>query len=112
MKIVSDPILVGENHLQFAIYDMRPKVKLQSILSIILGLFICILLVISAYIFTAITDDLVIKPIEEMIKRVKNITKDPLKAAQEEEERMLYEEMAENERKDKMKSTRIKEFKK
>ena len=53
---------------------------------------VCLILAAGAWFFQKITNDLVIQPIEEMIKRVKNITKDPLKAAQDEEERLLYEE--------------------
>jgi hypothetical protein len=45
--------------------------------------------------FSKLTTDLVISPIEDMVSRVNNITKDPLKAAHEEEERLLYEELAE-----------------
>lgn len=45
-------------------------------------------------IFSKMTTDLVITPIETMIEKVNNITKDPLKAAQDEEEKMLYQELA------------------
>lgn len=44
-----------------------------------------------ALMFQKITSDLVIKPIEHMIERVNHISKDPLKAAHEEEERLLFE---------------------
>ena len=47
-----------------------------------------------ALIFSKMTTDLVISPIEQMIEKVNNITKDPLKAAHDEEERLLFEEMA------------------
>jgi len=43
--------------------------------------------------FSKLTNDLVISPIENMIQRVNNITKDPLLAAHDEEERLLFEEM-------------------
>jgi hypothetical protein len=48
-----------------------------------------------AMFFSKLTTDLVISPIEDMITRVNNITADPLKAAHEEEERLLFEEMIE-----------------
>jgi hypothetical protein len=50
-----------------------------------------------AGIFSKLTTDLVITPIETMIEKVNNITKDPLKAAYDEEERLLMEEFAKNE---------------
>ena len=59
-------------------------------------LMVCIILGAGAGIFSKLTTDLVITPIEDMIEKVNNITKDPLKAAHDEEERLLYEEMAEN----------------
>lgn len=56
---------------------------------------VCIVLGSGAMFFSKLTTDLVISPIEDMVSRVNNITNDPLKAAHEEEERLLYEEMAE-----------------
>ena len=58
---------------------------------------VCIVLASGAMIFSKLTTDLVISPIEDMIVKVNNITKDPLKAAHDEEERLLYEEIAEKE---------------
>lgn len=46
-------------------------------------------------IFSKLTNDLVITPIEDMIERVNSITEDPIKAAHNEEERLLYEELNE-----------------
>ena len=47
--------------------------------------------------FSKLSNELVILPIENMIEKVNNISKDPLKAANEEEERLLLEEMDLNE---------------
>ena len=52
---------------------------------------VCIILFFGAYFFSKITSDLVIDPIEAMIERVNTITKDPLSAVHEEEERLLIE---------------------
>ena len=57
---------------------------------------VCFVLGSGAMLFSKLTTDLVITPIENMIKKVKAITKDPLKAAQDEEEKLLLEELAEN----------------
>ena len=62
-----------------------------------------------ALLFSKLTTELVISPIENMIEKVNQITLDPLKAAQEEEERLLFEEMAEQEaQKNAMKKHKIK----
>ena len=58
---------------------------------------VCFVLGSGAMLFSKLTTDLVITPIENMIKKVQAITKDPLKAAQDEEEKLLLEELAENE---------------
>ena len=50
-----------------------------------------------ALLFSKLTTDLVITPIENMIKKIQAITSDPLKAAQDEEEKLLLEELAEQE---------------
>lgn len=47
-----------------------------------------------AMIFTNLTNNLVIFPIESMIEKVHNITKDPLKAAHEEEKKLLKAQLA------------------
>jgi uncharacterized protein YqfB (UPF0267 family) len=46
--------------------------------------------------FSKLTTDLVITPIENMITKVQAITMDPLKAAHDEEEKLLLEELAEH----------------
>lgn len=42
---------------------------------------ICIILIISSSIFSKITNDLVIFPLEKMIKKIELMIKDPIKAA-------------------------------
>jgi hypothetical protein len=54
---------------------------------------ICFILIISSSIFSKIINDLVIFPIENMIIKIEHIIKDPIKAAQDEEKRLLIEEM-------------------
>lgn len=54
---------------------------------------ICVILIISSSIFSKIINDLVIFPLENMINKIEHIIKDPIKAVQDEEKRMLMEEM-------------------
>jgi len=74
---------------------MTKFVQLQAQLGIATTFIVCIVLGAGAMIFSKITQDLVISPIEAMIEKVNKITKDPLKAAHDEEERLLLEELAE-----------------
>ena len=46
-------------------------------------------------VFSKLTTDLVVLPIESMIRTVEAITSDPLKAAHDQEEKLLLEELAE-----------------
>lgn len=83
------------DEIYLAIYDLRHTVVLQAQLGIATTFLVCMVLASGALIFSKMTTDLVISPIEQMIEKVNNITKDPLKAAHDEEERLLFEEMAE-----------------
>lgn len=50
-------------------------------LGIVTTFMVCFILAVSAGIFSKLTTDLVIYPIESMIEKVNAITSDPLKAA-------------------------------
>lgn len=80
-----------KNMLFLAVYDKLKVVRLSAILGICQTVGVCIILSFGAYLFTKITSDLVIDPIENMIERVKHITADPLSAIHEEEERILID---------------------
>jgi hypothetical protein len=64
-----------------AVYDLKSNVKLEAILSLVTTFLVCSMLGVGAAIFSKMTTDLVITPIEDMITRVNNITADPLGAA-------------------------------
>ena len=65
-----------------AIFDIRYDSKLTSLLNIFKTLFICIVLTLGALYFTKDAEDLVIKPIEKIIERVKKIAKNPMAASE------------------------------
>lgn len=90
----------GENSeaLYYAIYDLRSVVYLQAVLGIANTFLVCIILGAGAMIFSKITNDLVILPIENMIEKINKITQDPLKAHYEEEDKLLLEELQMQER--------------
>ena len=75
-----------------ALYSIRSQAVLSAQLGIIQTLSVCIILSIASHVFSKNTYKLVIDPIENMLERVNHITSDPLKAIQDEEERLMYEE--------------------
>lgn len=84
----------GSNEeLYYAIYDLRDVVYLQAVLGIANTFLVCVILGAGAMIFSKITNDLVIHPIENMIEKINKITQDPLKAHYEEEDKLLLEEL-------------------
>lgn len=97
MEVISDE-QSNEDERYLAIYDLTKNVKLEAVLSLVTTFLVCTMLGLGAALFSKMTTDLVITPIEDMIMRVNNITADPLGAAHQEEERLLFEELAEKEK--------------
>lgn len=85
-----------ENSVCYAIYDERYSSKLSSVLNIVKTLFISVVLALGTYYFNKDTTELVLEPLENMIEKVKLITKNPnealMKAEKEEIEKIIYEE--------------------
>ena len=93
-----------------AVHDNTLNVKLGAGLSIGRTLFICLVLTAAAMCFSSTTNELVINPIESMIHKVKKIAKNPLEAAQEEENQALaLEKFMEEEAKHKKKKKKSKD---
>ncbi|OMJ77735.1 hypothetical protein SteCoe_22604 [Stentor coeruleus] len=63
-----------------SIFDLRYDSKLISLLNIFKTLFICVVLTLGALFFTKDAENLVIKPIEIMLAKVRRIAKNPLSA--------------------------------
>ena len=78
-----------------AIYDISHPIKLHALLSLARTLALTIILLITVTCLNRATNSLLIHPIEQMISRVERISENPLKAAQEEEERLILEEILE-----------------
>ena len=93
------PVREGDSDevIYLAIYDLTQEVQLQAALGLVTTILVCTMLGSGAMLFSKLTTDLVISPIEDMIERVNKITADPLGAAHQEEERLLFEELALNE---------------
>ncbi len=75
-------------------YDLRYITKLQAYFGILTTLIVCAILLFASLMLTKTTTDLVISPIENMIKKVQAIATNPIKAVQEEEnEQLALEEL-------------------
>lgn len=88
----------GVEQVYVAVYSLRATTQLQAALGLATTVIVCIVLGSGAAIFSRITTELVISPIEDMITKVNEITRNPLEAAHKEEERLLFEELEEKKR--------------
>ena len=77
-----------------AIFDLRKVTRLTAGLGICRTVFVCFVLAAGALFFSKDANDLVIQPIEAMIQKVNRIARNPLEAAQEEENEALAMEKA------------------
>lgn len=85
---------------------MRADTKLNAGLSIGRTFFVCFVLAAGALLFSKDANELVIAPIEAMIQKVNRIAKNPLQAAQEEEQEALAMQKAKEEEEQKVKEVR------
>lgn len=78
-----------------AYFDESKDYDLNAWLGIARTFFVCLVLTLSALFFTKDANELVLSPIEKMLFKVKQIAKNPLKAAKEEdkENMIIYELM-------------------
>lgn len=77
-----------------AYFDNTSSINFNAILSVIRTIFVCIVLASASLIFSKDATDLVLTPIENMLRKINNITENPMKARKiEEEEAFLWEKM-------------------
>ena len=75
-------IIDGAHSICEAIFDVSEANRLSALLNIIKTCFICVVLTVSSYCFSKDTSEMVLEPIETMISKVKEITKNPIEALQ------------------------------
>lgn len=73
-------------------HDLRDFTRLAAILGMVTTLAICFVLAAGSLLLTKVTQDLVLSPIEDMMVKVKEITKNPIQAAQQAEEDAVKQE--------------------
>ena len=67
-------------------FDNTDSSKLTSILNIVKTFFICFVLAVGAICFSKDTNEMVLEPIESMVKKIKDISRNPIEAMQKNEE--------------------------
>ena len=72
--------LTNENSI--SVHDLRAFTRIGAIMGIVTTLVVCVVLATGSLLLSKITQDLVLTPIEEMINKVKDITRNPIEAAQ------------------------------
>ena len=68
------------------VHDLREFTRAAAILGIVTTSVICVVLATGSLLLSKVTQDLVLSPIEDMISKVKDITSNPIQAAQQAEE--------------------------
>ena len=86
-----------DNSICEATFDIRESNKLSSILNIIKTIFICFVLSFGSYCFSKDTSEMVLEPIETMIQKVKDISKNPIGALQKNEKEEITKALLEEE---------------
>ncbi|OMJ86357.1 hypothetical protein SteCoe_12145 [Stentor coeruleus] len=81
-------------YFSYAIFDLSSETTLQAGMSMLKTFFICFVLTAGSIMFSKDTNELVLEPLENMIRTVKNIAKNPLLAVQEEEKNQVMKESA------------------
>ena len=66
------------NKVSFAFFDVRYSSQLQAVLNLLRTVFVCIVLGMGAMMFSKDANNLVLKPIERMVKKVREVSENPL----------------------------------
>ncbi len=93
-----------------AVFSFKYNTRVAAALSILRTIFVCIVFTIGSLFFSKDAKKLVIEPIANMIHKVNKIARDPLEAAQEEENEALKEEKEFQKQKKKKKRGKKQEF--
>lgn len=97
LRLIERNIFVLTDKL-VSIYDNREQTVIGAWLSIGRTIFICVVLTTAALMFSNDANNLVLAPIESMVEKVKRIAKNPLEAAQIEENEAFAKELVEKEK--------------
>ena len=87
----------GTHSICEATFDVSKANRLSAILNIVKTCFICVVLTVSSYCFSKDTSEMVLEPIETMISKVKEITKNPIEALQKNEKEEITKALIEEE---------------
>ena len=72
------PRSLGGSRLSFAFFDISHQSRLQALLNMMRTIFVCIVLGMGAMLFSKDANELVLKPIERMVWKVREVSENPL----------------------------------
>ena len=75
---------MGQDEHYLAMFDLRHATRMTAGLSIVRTLFVCAVLAFGSLHFSKDAHEIVILPIEQMIRKVNSISTNPIEAAQDE----------------------------
>ena len=73
VRVVPEEPVVGDYYI-IAYYNNEKKANINAILSILRTIFVCVVLAFAAILFSKDASDLVLTPIENMLRKINNIT--------------------------------------
>ena len=79
-------------YYSYSVVDISSQSSLQAGINMIKTFFICLVLTIGSVMFSKDTNTIILEPLENMIRTVKNISKNPLQAIQEEEKNSVIKQ--------------------
>ncbi|CAG9328862.1 unnamed protein product [Blepharisma stoltei] len=85
----------------YAVFDIRNESRLGAGLNIIRTVYICILLSAATMLLSDDAQKMLLNPLENMIKKIQNIAKNPLQAAQKEEKNEVMKGLTSSDKKKK-----------
>lgn len=83
------------SRLSFAFFDTRRASRTQAMLNMLRTVFVCIVLAMGAMLFSKDANELVLKPIERMMKKVRDVSENPLTRFEVQEDEDKGEEQLE-----------------
>ena len=86
-------ISLGQDEHYLAMFDLRYATRMTAGLSIVRTLFVCAVLAFGSLHFSKDAHEIVILPIEQMIRKVNSISTNPIEAAQDEAAQAIEDEI-------------------
>ena len=68
----------GQDALSFVFFDRQHESRIQALLSVLRTIFVCVILIVGAVLFSKDTNALVLRPLDRMIDKIRTMSENPL----------------------------------